>query len=393
MTKRNSQIMTILISFVSLGIYVYLTRNHYSLVYGMSEGKSLCNISSYLNCDAVDASPYSRIFGVPLALLGALTQIIMILSVLAGWSDNAAKASLWRKGSLGLAVFIAVMSVVMGTISVTKIAALCIFCVSLYFLSLLQLFFVWKSTEAKERRFDTAFFQSLFRSGPDGLSWLAIFLVAIPALGFLVHDMAKTNLAKSMGGFNADNFVNEWKQNTAFDFSSGGGLAMGPPTDQAKVTIVEFADFLCGHCKHAAPALHSFVSGHEDIRFVFMTFPLDGQCNKALTQSRGGQSCDLAKAAFCADEQGKGWKAHEYLFENATPEGLKVDETVAAVGLEKAAFELCLKSPETHSKIEKMADLGKSAGIQGTPTIFMNGKLLPAGQIRAVLDAAYQAAK
>ncbi|MBX9768836.1 MAG: thioredoxin domain-containing protein [Bdellovibrionales bacterium] len=390
MTKRNSQIISLLVAFVSFCIYVYLTRNHYSLVYGMSEGKSLCNISSYLNCDAVDASPYSRIFGVPIALLGALTHIVLILSILAGWSDNAAKAPLWRKASLLLAIFIATMSVVMGVITITKIAALCIFCLTLYILSFLQLFFVLKTTEPKERELNADFFRSVFRSGPEGLSWFAIFLVAIPALGFLGHDMAKTNVSKSMGGFNADNFVNEWKQNTPHDFSSGGGLVMGPAADQAKMTIVEFADFLCGHCKHAAPALHSFVSGHSDIRFVFMTFPLDGQCNKALTQSRGGQSCDLAKAALCAEEQGKGWKTHEYLFENATPEGLKVDETVASVGLDKAAFETCLKSTDTHLKIEKMADLGKAAGIQGTPTIFVNGKLLPAGQIRAVLDATYQ---
>jgi protein-disulfide isomerase len=50
----------------------------------------------------------------------------------------------------------------------------------------------------------------------------------------------------------------------------------------------------------------------------------------------------------------------------------------------------CMESPETHEHILTQARLGKTANVEGTPTIYANGKKLPRGQLIPVLESTYQ---
>src|SRR5262249_27421135 len=79
----------------------------------------------------------------------------------------------------------------------------------------------------------------------------------------------------------------------------------GPPS--APVTIVEFADFECPHCRHAAPVLEKAVNDHSGkARLVYKFYPLQGHVH--------GDSA--ARAAVAAMRQGKFWEMHHVLFEH-----------------------------------------------------------------------------
>jgi protein-disulfide isomerase len=136
------------------------------------------------------------------------------------------------------------------------------------------------------------------------------------------------------------------------------------------------------------------------VKLVFKTFALDGVCNKSIPTKGNGVRCKLAAAVMCAEQQGqKGWKAHHWVFERQE-ELHSVNDTKETVqnlskdlGLSAETLETCMNSDATQDMLESMAQEGVAAKIQGTPTIFVNGKLLPRGQSLPVLEALHQKLK
>ncbi len=137
----------------------------------------------------------------------------------------------------------------------------------------------------------------------------------------------------------------------------------------AKVTIIEFSDFECPYCSRAAEAVHQVADKYKGkVKVVFRDFPLG--FHKA---AKGA-----ALAAQCANEQGKFWQFHDQVFKNqGTPGGLeeKALKTYARVaGMDGQKFDGCLASEKFKAEVEKdMAD-GEAAGVEGTPSFFINGR-------------------
>jgi len=78
-------------------------------------------------------------------------------------------------------------------------------------------------------------------------------------------------------------------------------------SSSAPVTIVEWADFECPHCRHAAPVFDKLVDDHPGkVRFVYKFYPLQAHVH--------GESA--ARAAVAATKQGKFWEMHHTLFEH-----------------------------------------------------------------------------
>ncbi|MES2856464.1 MAG: thioredoxin domain-containing protein [Bdellovibrionota bacterium] len=169
---------------------------------------------------------------------------------------------------------------------------------------------------------------------------------------------------------------------------------MGASKENAKLTLVEFADFRCIHCKHAAPTIKAFLNAHPDVRLEFQTWALDGECNSKIS-SANGASCLLGRSVWCAEKQNqKGWAAHEYIFEQEMYPALEsVKQALPAIakaaGMTAEAMLACTDSEEAKAAVRAQADLGGTLNIQGTPAIFANGRLLPGGQVLQVLREAH----
>ncbi|MBL9005353.1 MAG: thioredoxin domain-containing protein [Myxococcales bacterium] len=160
------------------------------------------------------------------------------------------------------------------------------------------------------------------------------------------------------------------------------GPAKGPAT--AKVTIVEFSDFQCPFCSKGKKVIDEVVKLYGDkVRVVFRDFPLDfhDKAQKA------------AEAGLCANDQGKFWEMHDWMFDNQ--QTLDVDTLKAAarkLGLDGAKFDQCLTSNQHEADVKRnMAD-GRKAGVSGTPAFFINGVMLsgalPIERFKSEIDRA-----
>ena len=146
----------------------------------------------------------------------------------------------------------------------------------------------------------------------------------------------------------------------------------------AKLTIVEFSDFLCPYCAKAAKYLKLAGAGNYDkARFVFRHYPLDKSCNRRLSSNVHPGACLLAEGAVCAQEQDKFWDYHDIAFETKSPISRSVLSNIAAgIGLDINSFDSCLNSGRGLKVVNEDINAAFNAGVTGTPTIFINGRRL-----------------
>ena len=147
------------------------------------------------------------------------------------------------------------------------------------------------------------------------------------------------------------------------------GPAKGP--DKSAVTIVEFSDLQCPHCKDAQPVIDKLLAAEPNARFVFQNYPLPMH-NWA------------AKAAGYADCVGRSskdafWKFVQGTFdEQANITEANADEKLTGIadsaGVKGADMAACANKPDTRARIDKSVQLGTEVGVTGTPTLFINGR-------------------
>lgn len=161
---------------------------------------------------------------------------------------------------------------------------------------------------------------------------------------------------------------------------------LGAP--DAPVTIVEFSDFQCSFCRkfwaETLPRLKETHIKNGQVRFVYRHFAILGEFSVA-----------AAQATECAREQGKFWPYHDKLFESQG--GLaftdaKLKRYARELGLDTTAFSRCLDSRKYQQKVENETNLGLQLGARGTPTFFLNGRILAGAQPFEVFRAAIEEA-
>jgi len=157
----------------------------------------------------------------------------------------------------------------------------------------------------------------------------------------------------------------------------------------ASITIVEFSDFQCPFCERAfqqvEPQLLKDYVDTGKATFVYKHFAFLGQ-----------ESIWAAEAAECAADQGKFWAYHDLLFNRQAGENQGAFTKDKLLGfakeleLDMAKFEPCLQADETLARVQADAQEGRSAGVTGTPTFFINGQLLagarPYTDFRALIE-------
>jgi protein-disulfide isomerase len=149
----------------------------------------------------------------------------------------------------------------------------------------------------------------------------------------------------------------------------------------APVTLTVFSDFQCPYCSRLVPFIDDLQGKNPtQLRVVFKQFPLRMH-NMALP---------AALASLAAREQGKFWPMHDLLFANFNQlSEEKIRSLAQQAGLDLARFDRDRSSPRLREEVQRDLELGQQAGVQGTPTIFLNGKLLrerTAEGIQALID-------
>jgi len=152
--------------------------------------------------------------------------------------------------------------------------------------------------------------------------------------------------------------------NLEHTFSLEGSPSLGP--EDAPVTLVEFTDFECSYCARLAPVIEEVHKAFpEKVRIVYKNFPLRN--HRFAVQA--------ALAALAAQEQGKFWPFHDRLFQNynqLNPQ--KIEEIRQELGLDAERFNARMNDPALKDLIRRDLQEGNDAGVNGTPTVFINGK-------------------
>ncbi len=172
--------------------------------------------------------------------------------------------------------------------------------------------------------------------------------------------------------------------NKVYEIPIGDSAVRGPK--DAPVTIVMFSDFQCPFCAQAAPMVEEVVKAFpKDVNFVMKQFPL---------RQIHPNADPAARAALAAAKQGKFWEMHDDLYKNSrnlTPETIK--GLAEKNGLDVKKFEADMNSDEIKKQVDADLALGAQSNVRGTPTLFINGKLVQnrsadgmKAQVQAELD-------
>jgi len=146
--------------------------------------------------------------------------------------------------------------------------------------------------------------------------------------------------------------------------SLDGAPSRGPAN--AKLVLVEFSDFQCPYCRTAARHVDKLLEMFpQDVRVVFKQFPLESHSDAALA----------AEASLAAHAQGKFWPLHDRIFRHT---GRITRQQLAAwameTGIDLARFNREMDAGKYRAAVQREAQEGMLAGVQGTPSFFFNGR-------------------
>jgi protein-disulfide isomerase len=149
----------------------------------------------------------------------------------------------------------------------------------------------------------------------------------------------------------------------------------------ARVTLVEYADFECPFCVAAYSALEGARERFRgSLRFVYRHVP---------RSSRDGFTKQAAEAAEAAAAQGKFWDMHRELYQHADQHHL--DQLVAhaqRIGLDVARFRRELVDRVYAPRVKELAVRSIRHGVVGVPTLFINGqRYVERPQLEALVSA------
>jgi protein-disulfide isomerase len=161
---------------------------------------------------------------------------------------------------------------------------------------------------------------------------------------------------------------------TRHKFDVTGRPFLGP--EKAKVTLVEFFDFECPHCRIVAGKMESLLAKYSDVKLVYKQYPLSFHPNARIAAIQG----------IAGHMQGK-WKLlHDLFFENQSSlSEAKIAEIVAKVKLDTSKLKKDLAAAE-RLVIEDRRE-GDAAEIDGTPTFFVNGRMVEFEEIEAAIKS------
>jgi protein-disulfide isomerase len=148
--------------------------------------------------------------------------------------------------------------------------------------------------------------------------------------------------------------------------------SMGPAN--AKVVLVEYADFECPSCKQLDTILRSMLPNFPQVRLVYKDFPLTQIHPWAMTAAQAGR---------CAYKQNLAgfWKFHDLVYDRQdliSPSNVwdKMQEYASQAGLDSTALRACMSDAGVQAQIQKSMSEGEGLHIANTPTIFVNGHRL-----------------
>ena len=147
----------------------------------------------------------------------------------------------------------------------------------------------------------------------------------------------------------------------------------------ARVTLVEFADFQCGHCAKLSKVMQQITTEMgASVHIVFKQFPM----------TRHPFAHYAARASLAAHRQGQFWAFHDLLFKHQFElSQTMIDGFARKLGFEMNRYTADRESADTYAQIDRDRKEAITAGLRATPTLYIDGKLYSESKSLDVLRA------
>jgi protein-disulfide isomerase len=220
------------------------------------------------------------------------------------------------------------------------------------------------------------------------------FLLCFLAGGMLMYGVDRNGVSKAGGGEEiaaTSDSGGAWSDEDAAVPVSSKDPVWG--SRSAPVTMVVFSDFQCPFCSRVEPTIDQLKEkyGKDKLRIVWKSNPLP-------FHDKAKPASIAAEAVFRLGGNAAFWKFHDLAFKNQkdlSPE--KYEEWAVAAGVDRAKYKDMITKPELAAKVDADLQVGKNAGVTGTPAMHINGIPVvgaqPADKFIEVIDAQLAAAK
>jgi protein-disulfide isomerase/uncharacterized membrane protein len=392
----------LLLSAIGFVVSVMALDQHVRYTHGFASGPSFCNISAYYNCEAVNASEWSTLLGIPVASYGMFFYLLLIGGAFAVVLTGSLASAAFMHFVLLMSMLSVLGSIGLFLLSSLVIKALCIMCIVLYVTNFALFLLAWRGgfsgrlltgLVASVRAVGSVVFAAISGEG-FAERWVARVVILGTALlaywNIKAPDVLLYRLSQKAQKQDSEqvNPVPAWLAEpvVAIPLKINEG-AFGDYSEgevDAPIKIVEFADYECGGCRLLAGKIHEVLEKHKGrYLFVFKNYPLDNRCNKSVPRPFHQYACLAAHLARCGGEQGKFWELNQFLFTAEELEGqlptdnvrnLLVSRASAQFGLDKEALKECVQSQRYALSIQRDVEAADVLGLDGTPSVWINGK-------------------
>lgn len=375
MTKNKRFLLTLL-SIFGLILTGELINIYFKVNFNSDFNPSFCSVSNLVDCDGVAKTHYSLFLGIPLAIWGAfLYLVILFLTYVDKINEklnteflNVFKNPANYIATLGLISFCC--SMILACISIFTIQKICLLCFVTYFIDLCI------ALCAKEKGF---FISDIKNTVLDFIAgarkYLPLFLIvcfgAIWFLGYMQTSMVLSPELKRQQENKEMMKSFEEFQKLKSNIYAIKGNTLGNPN--GKIVVYLYSDFLCPFCKVTNTMIHKLAKEEKDIIVYHMNFPLDSECNVALKQTIHPGACTLAKYALAAERQGAYWDMTSALYDNLPQNEDDILKLADTIQIDMNKLYADAHSDEVKQDLEKQTQKAINFGINGTPTIVIDG--------------------
>lgn len=359
---------------------------------------SPCDVNATVSCTQAYLSPYGSLFGVPVAILGAIWFAAVLALLVAAprgtpaFQENVG-AYIFALSTAGLAIVL-----YLAYASFFLLKSVCLLCAGTY-VAVIGLFIVsGAASTVPMRRLPSRFARDLraLASSPLAIA-IALVLVAgaVSLVAWFPRDgqPAASAAAAAPGAQPAQaqpDFEPLWKAAPRED--------IGVPSDGARVLIVKFNDYQCPACRQAHEMYSGIIKELQDkhpgqIKSITMDYPLEPECNFNVQRELHPAACDAAAAVRMARPLGKAEEVEDWLYNN---QGAMTPATVRAA-LQRIAgiTDFDARYPAILKDVQRDIASGGANRVSSTPTYFINGvrvagQLIPADWFRKAIELELQ---
>lgn len=382
-SRRWRYLVGIIIAAVAgVGLSAELLRIHYSAL-ANPDFDAACHISETVDCVSIAATPYALFFGIPNALLGLLVYLLLMALALAQLKPIHPILRHARNVIFIIAAWDALYSVYLALVSSLVLKTLCPYCTGLYVVNLFILVLAglaldpWPEVVRQVREDAHLVFQN------RALFLGALILILLGAVAATVQYYRlkdrRDRLIRVAFGQNPVSL--ELKDDPVF----------GP--DSAPVTIVEFTDYECPHCRNMNKVMAKIMTRYQGrVRLILKHFPLNKDCNPLVETRFHPNACLAAMAAECAYRLGHYPEYKEKLFAADDLGWRHLARMAEETGMSESALTDCLKSGWGAQQVQRDVLDGKALDLDSTPSFLVNGHLFQGARsyddFQAIVDAA-----